>query len=67
MEPMVFQRLVELYKEVVVYLLRMQKLGISHSEQRIFTCFLHTSLKLLEILHSVSGSSFITHLLLSQF
>uniref|UniRef100_A0A8C1TXY4 HECT and RLD domain containing E3 ubiquitin protein ligase 4 n=1 Tax=Cyprinus carpio TaxID=7962 RepID=A0A8C1TXY4_CYPCA len=53
-EPAVFQRLVELYKEVVVYLLRMQKLGIPLSEQRIFTCFLHTSLKFLEILHSVS-------------
>ncbi|XP_077073484.1 putative E3 ubiquitin-protein ligase HERC4 isoform X1 [Siphateles boraxobius] len=53
-EPAVFQRLVELYKEVVVYLLRMQKLGIPLSEQRIFTCFLHTSLKLLEILHSVN-------------
>ncbi|XP_065152323.1 probable E3 ubiquitin-protein ligase HERC4 isoform X1 [Paramisgurnus dabryanus] len=54
LEPMVFQRLVELYKEVVVYLLRMQKLGIPHSEQRIFTCFLHTTLKFLEILHSVN-------------
>uniref|UniRef100_A0A8C2BPN5 HECT and RLD domain containing E3 ubiquitin protein ligase 4 n=1 Tax=Cyprinus carpio TaxID=7962 RepID=A0A8C2BPN5_CYPCA len=53
-EPAVFQRLVELYKEVVVYLLRMQKLGIPLSEQRIFTCFLHTSLKFLEILHSVN-------------
>uniref|UniRef100_A0A671LPK7 Probable E3 ubiquitin-protein ligase HERC4 n=1 Tax=Sinocyclocheilus anshuiensis TaxID=1608454 RepID=A0A671LPK7_9TELE len=53
-EPAVFQRLVELYKEVVVYLLRMQKLGIPLSEQRIFTCFLHTSLKFLEVLHSVS-------------
>uniref|UniRef100_A0A671RAF3 Probable E3 ubiquitin-protein ligase HERC4 n=1 Tax=Sinocyclocheilus anshuiensis TaxID=1608454 RepID=A0A671RAF3_9TELE len=53
-EPAVFQRLVELYKEVVVYLLRMQKLGIPLSDQRIFTCFLHTSLKFLEILHSVS-------------
>uniref|UniRef100_A0A671RAQ3 Probable E3 ubiquitin-protein ligase HERC4 n=1 Tax=Sinocyclocheilus anshuiensis TaxID=1608454 RepID=A0A671RAQ3_9TELE len=53
-EPAVFQRLVELYKEVVVYLLRMQKLGIPLSDQRIFTCFLHTSLKFLEILHSVN-------------
>ncbi|XP_051503790.1 probable E3 ubiquitin-protein ligase HERC4 isoform X3 [Myxocyprinus asiaticus] len=53
-EPAVFQRLVELYKEVVVYLLRMQKLGMYHSEQRILTCFLNTSLKFLEILHSVN-------------
>lgn len=54
LEPTVFQRLVELYKEVVVYLLRMQKVGIPQVEQRIFTCFLDTSLRLLEILHTVS-------------
>ncbi|KAM3863004.1 putative E3 ubiquitin-protein ligase HERC4 [Diretmus argenteus] len=53
-EPQVFQRLVELYKEVVVYLLRMHKVGIPQAEQRIFTCFLDTSLRLLEILHAVS-------------
>ncbi|KAK0149921.1 putative E3 ubiquitin-protein ligase HERC4 [Merluccius polli] len=52
LEPTVFQRLVELYKEVVVYLLRMRKVGIPQSEQRIFTCFLNTSLRLLEILHA---------------
>ncbi|CAL8257158.1 unnamed protein product [Lota lota] len=54
LEPTVFQRLVGLYKEVVVYLLKMHKVGIPQSEQRIFTCFLHTSLRLLEILHAVS-------------
>uniref|UniRef100_A0A671XKZ7 HECT and RLD domain containing E3 ubiquitin protein ligase 4 n=1 Tax=Sparus aurata TaxID=8175 RepID=A0A671XKZ7_SPAAU len=53
-EPRVFQRLVELYKEVVVYLLRMHKVGIPSEEQRIFTCFLDTSLRFLEILHTVS-------------
>ncbi|KAL0964222.1 hypothetical protein UPYG_G00321040 [Umbra pygmaea] len=53
-EAPVFKRLVELYKDVVVYLLRMHKVGIPHSEQRIFTCFLDTSLKLLEILHAVN-------------
>ncbi|XP_070697614.1 probable E3 ubiquitin-protein ligase HERC4 isoform X1 [Pempheris klunzingeri] len=53
-EPPVFQRLVELYKEVVVYLLRMHKVGIPSEEQRIFTCFLDTSLRLLEILHTVN-------------
>lgn len=52
-EPRVFQRLVELYKEVVVYLLRMHKVGIPSEEQRIFTCFLDTSLRFLEILHTV--------------
>ncbi|KAK9541806.1 hypothetical protein VZT92_001826 [Zoarces viviparus] len=53
-EPPVFQRLVELYKEVVVYLLQMHKMGIPSVEQRIFTSFLDTSLRLLEILHMVS-------------
>uniref|UniRef100_A0AAQ5X3W4 HECT domain-containing protein n=1 Tax=Amphiprion ocellaris TaxID=80972 RepID=A0AAQ5X3W4_AMPOC len=53
-EPPVFQRLVELYKEVVVYLLQMHKVGIPSVEQRIFTCFLDTSLRLLEFLHTVS-------------
>uniref|UniRef100_A0A8C4Z4W8 HECT and RLD domain containing E3 ubiquitin protein ligase 4 n=1 Tax=Gadus morhua TaxID=8049 RepID=A0A8C4Z4W8_GADMO len=54
LDPTVFQRLVGLYKEVVVYLLKMHKVGIPQAEQRIFTCFLHTSLRLLEILHAVS-------------
>lgn len=53
LEPRVFQRLVELYKEVVVYLLQMHKMGIPAVEQRIFNCFLDTSLRLLEILHMV--------------
>ncbi|XP_066549471.1 probable E3 ubiquitin-protein ligase HERC4 isoform X1 [Amia ocellicauda] len=53
-EPPVFQRLVELYKEVVVSLLNMQKIGIPHSEARIFGSFLHTALKFLEILHRVN-------------
>uniref|UniRef100_A0A669B453 HECT and RLD domain containing E3 ubiquitin protein ligase 4 n=1 Tax=Oreochromis niloticus TaxID=8128 RepID=A0A669B453_ORENI len=53
-ESPVFQRLVKLYKEVVVYLLQMHKVGIPAVEQRIFTCFLDTSLRLLEILHKVS-------------
>lgn len=52
-EPPVFQRLVELYKEAVVYLLQMHKVGIPSEEQRIFTSFLDTSLRLLEILHMV--------------
>uniref|UniRef100_A0A8B9L3R6 HECT and RLD domain containing E3 ubiquitin protein ligase 4 n=1 Tax=Astyanax mexicanus TaxID=7994 RepID=A0A8B9L3R6_ASTMX len=53
-EPAVFQGMVELYKDVVVYLLRMQKVGIPPSEHRLFTCFLSTCLRFLEILHSVS-------------
>uniref|UniRef100_H3D6D9 HECT and RLD domain containing E3 ubiquitin protein ligase 4 n=1 Tax=Tetraodon nigroviridis TaxID=99883 RepID=H3D6D9_TETNG len=47
-------RLAELYKKVVVYLLRMHKLGIPSVEQRIFNCFLDTSLRFLEILHAVN-------------
>lgn len=43
----------ELYKEVVVYLLQMHKVGIPSVEQRIFNCFLETALRLLEILHRV--------------
>uniref|UniRef100_A0A8C5CS70 HECT and RLD domain containing E3 ubiquitin protein ligase 4 n=1 Tax=Gadus morhua TaxID=8049 RepID=A0A8C5CS70_GADMO len=57
LDPTVFQRLVGLYKEVVVYLLKMHKVGIPQAEQRIFTCFLHTSLRLLEILHAVGGGN----------
>ncbi|CAG04730.1 unnamed protein product, partial [Tetraodon nigroviridis] len=49
-----FERLAELYKKVVVYLLRMHKLGIPSVEQRIFNCFLDTSLRFLEILHAVN-------------
>ncbi|KAM9365582.1 putative E3 ubiquitin-protein ligase HERC4 isoform 2-T2 [Pholidichthys leucotaenia] len=56
-EPPVFQRLVELYKEVVVFLLQMHKVGIPAIEQRIFSCFLDTALSLLEILHTVNERS----------
>uniref|UniRef100_A0A8C6S618 HECT and RLD domain containing E3 ubiquitin protein ligase 4 n=1 Tax=Neogobius melanostomus TaxID=47308 RepID=A0A8C6S618_9GOBI len=56
-EPQVFQHLVELYKEVVVYLLQMHKVGIPQVEQRIFSCFLDTSLQLLEFLHMVNEKS----------
>ncbi|XP_030626975.1 probable E3 ubiquitin-protein ligase HERC4 [Chanos chanos] len=57
LDPTGFQRIVELYKDVVVCLLKMQKVGIPLPEQRVFTCFLHTSLKLLEALHSVNERS----------
>ncbi|XP_064173088.1 probable E3 ubiquitin-protein ligase HERC4 isoform X1 [Anguilla rostrata] len=53
-EPPVFQRLVDLYKEVVLSLLRIQKIGIAPSEHRTLTCFLHTALKFLGILHVVN-------------
>ncbi|MED6264721.1 putative E3 ubiquitin-protein ligase herc4 [Characodon lateralis] len=53
-EPLFFQRLVDLYKDVVVYLLQMHKMGIPFAEQKIFTCFVDTSLRFLEILHKVN-------------
>uniref|UniRef100_A0A4W4EVG6 HECT domain-containing protein n=1 Tax=Electrophorus electricus TaxID=8005 RepID=A0A4W4EVG6_ELEEL len=61
LDPAVFQGLMELYKEVVVYLLRMLKVGIPPSEHRIFNCFLSICLNFLEILHSVSTVNVITH------
>ncbi|KAJ8248211.1 hypothetical protein GJAV_G00239610 [Gymnothorax javanicus] len=54
LEPPVFQRLVDLYKDVVVNLLRVQKIGIAPSEHRALTSFLHTALQFLEILHVVN-------------
>jgi len=63
-EPPLFQRLVDLYKEVVVYLLLMHKVGIPAVEQRIFSCFLATSLQFLEILHKVRNEAR-SHLILS--
>ncbi|MGH0142630.1 UNVERIFIED_CONTAM: hypothetical protein FKN15_076509 [Acipenser sinensis] len=57
LEPQIFQRIVQLYKEVVVNLLRIRKIGIPPSEQRIFNSFLHIALKILEILHRVNERS----------
>uniref|UniRef100_A0A8C6VII4 HECT and RLD domain containing E3 ubiquitin protein ligase 4 n=1 Tax=Naja naja TaxID=35670 RepID=A0A8C6VII4_NAJNA len=54
LEPPLFLRIVELYKDVVVHLLKLYKLGIPASEQRIFASCLHASLKVLEILHRVN-------------
>ncbi|XP_030427056.1 probable E3 ubiquitin-protein ligase HERC4 isoform X1 [Gopherus evgoodei] len=54
LEPPLFLKIVELYKDVVVHLLKLYKIGIPSSERRIFTSFLHTSLKVLEILHRVN-------------
>ncbi|XP_023183784.1 probable E3 ubiquitin-protein ligase HERC4 isoform X1 [Xiphophorus maculatus] len=56
-EPLFFQRLVDLYKDVIVFLLQMHKMGIPPAEQRIFTCFVDTSLRFLEILHKVNEKS----------
>ncbi|XP_063047735.1 probable E3 ubiquitin-protein ligase HERC4 isoform X1 [Engraulis encrasicolus] len=57
LEGPVFQRRVELYKEVVLYLLRMQKVGVPPSELKVLTCFLHHSLKLLGLLHAVNEAA----------
>ncbi|XP_016850770.1 probable E3 ubiquitin-protein ligase HERC4 isoform X3 [Anolis carolinensis] len=57
LEPPLFLKIVELYKDVVVHLLKLYKMGIPASEQRIFTSCLHTSLKVLEILHRVNERS----------
>ncbi|KAF7247412.1 putative E3 ubiquitin-protein ligase HERC4 [Varanus komodoensis] len=54
LEPPLFLNIVELYKDVVVHLLKLYKMGIPASEQRIFTSCLHSSLKVLEILHRVN-------------
>uniref|UniRef100_A0A2I3HH27 Probable E3 ubiquitin-protein ligase HERC4 n=1 Tax=Nomascus leucogenys TaxID=61853 RepID=A0A2I3HH27_NOMLE len=53
LEPPLFLKIVELFKEVVVRLLKLYKIGIPPSERRIFNSFLHTALKVLEILHRV--------------
>ncbi|XP_036192775.1 probable E3 ubiquitin-protein ligase HERC4 isoform X5 [Myotis myotis] len=54
LEPPLFLKIVELFKEVVVHLLKLYKIGIPPSERRIFNSFLHTALKVLEILHRLA-------------
>uniref|UniRef100_A0A4X2LDV3 HECT and RLD domain containing E3 ubiquitin protein ligase 4 n=1 Tax=Vombatus ursinus TaxID=29139 RepID=A0A4X2LDV3_VOMUR len=54
LEPPLFLKIVELFKEVVVHLLKLYKIGIPPSERRVFNSFLHTALKVLEILHRVN-------------
>ncbi|XP_034518486.1 probable E3 ubiquitin-protein ligase HERC4 isoform X5 [Ailuropoda melanoleuca] len=54
LEPPLFLKIVELFKEVVLHLLKLYKIGIPPSERRIFNSFLHTALKVLEILHRLA-------------
>ncbi|XP_075279220.1 putative E3 ubiquitin-protein ligase HERC4 isoform X2 [Opisthocomus hoazin] len=54
LEPPLFLKIVELYKDVVVHLLKLCKIGIPASERRILTNFLHTAFRVLEILHRVN-------------
>ncbi|OPJ84714.1 probable E3 ubiquitin-protein ligase HERC4 isoform X1 [Patagioenas fasciata] len=54
LEPPLFLKIVELYKDVVVHLLKLCKMGVQASERRILTSFLHTAFRVLEILHRVN-------------
>ncbi|XP_029465562.1 probable E3 ubiquitin-protein ligase HERC4 isoform X2 [Rhinatrema bivittatum] len=54
LEPPLFLKIVQLFKDVVVQLMKVYKMGIPTAERRMFTSFLHTALKVLEILHRVN-------------
>ncbi|KAJ7419154.1 putative E3 ubiquitin-protein ligase HERC4 [Pitangus sulphuratus] len=54
LEPPLFLKIVELYKDVVVHLLKLCKIGLPPSDRRILTNFLHTAFRVLEILHRVN-------------
>lgn len=54
LEPPLFLKIVELYKDVVVHLLKLCKMGLPPSDRRILTNFLHTAFRVLEILHRVN-------------
>ncbi|XP_009892293.1 PREDICTED: probable E3 ubiquitin-protein ligase HERC4 isoform X1 [Charadrius vociferus] len=54
LEPPLFLKIVELYKDVVVHLLKLCKMGVPAAERRILTNFLHTAFRVLEILHRVN-------------
>ncbi|NWT71267.1 HERC4 ligase, partial [Prunella himalayana] len=57
LEPPLFLKIVELYKDVVVHLLKLCKMGLPPSDRRILTNFLHTAFRVLEILHRVFAPS----------
>ncbi|XP_068875133.1 probable E3 ubiquitin-protein ligase HERC4 isoform X4 [Aphelocoma coerulescens] len=54
LEPPLFLKIVELYKDVVVHLLKLCKMGLPPADRRILTNFLHTAFRVLEILHRVN-------------
>ncbi|OCT71800.1 probable E3 ubiquitin-protein ligase HERC4 isoform X2 [Xenopus laevis] len=54
LEPPLYMRIVQLYKDVVVHLLKLSKNGIPLAEQRLFYIFINTALRVLEILHRVN-------------
>ncbi|XP_059803316.1 probable E3 ubiquitin-protein ligase HERC4 isoform X1 [Hypanus sabinus] len=54
LEPAFFKKVVELYKDVVVFLLKLAEVGMPNSEQITWNKFLKTSLEVLAILHRVN-------------
>ncbi|KAM4704547.1 putative E3 ubiquitin-protein ligase HERC4 isoform 2-T2 [Rhinophrynus dorsalis] len=54
LEHPLFMKIVQLYKDVVLHLLKLGKHGIPLTEKVIFNTFLNTGLKVLEILHRVN-------------
>ncbi|XP_018429019.1 PREDICTED: probable E3 ubiquitin-protein ligase HERC4 [Nanorana parkeri] len=57
LEPSEFMRLVQLFKDVVLHLLKLAKNGILFAERILFNTFLNTAFKILEILHRVNEKS----------
>uniref|UniRef100_A0A8C5PTZ4 HECT and RLD domain containing E3 ubiquitin protein ligase 4 n=1 Tax=Leptobrachium leishanense TaxID=445787 RepID=A0A8C5PTZ4_9ANUR len=57
LENPLFMKIVQLFKDVVVHLLKLTKIGIPLADRRIFNTFLNTALKVLEILHRVNEKS----------
>nr|XP_033798714.1 probable E3 ubiquitin-protein ligase HERC4 isoform X2 [Geotrypetes seraphini] len=57
LEPPLFLKIVQLFKDVVVQLLKVYKIGIPTTERRIFSSFLHAAFKVLGILHRVNERS----------
>ncbi|OCT70081.1 probable E3 ubiquitin-protein ligase HERC4 isoform X2 [Xenopus laevis] len=54
LEPTLYMRIVQLYKDVVVHLLKLPNNRIPPAEQWIFYTFLNTAFGVLEILHRVN-------------
>ncbi|XP_055503151.1 probable E3 ubiquitin-protein ligase HERC4 isoform X2 [Leucoraja erinacea] len=54
LEPAFFQKVVELYKDVVVFLLKLAESGMPNSEQITWNNFLKCALEVLAVLHGVN-------------
>ncbi|KAM8924385.1 putative E3 ubiquitin-protein ligase HERC4 isoform 3-T3 [Pelodytes ibericus] len=54
LENPLFMKIVQLFKDVFVHLLKLTKIGIPVGDRRIFNTFLSVPLKVLEILHRVN-------------